>query len=75
MIPRLARQALAAFTSWRRRKRLVRVIPELVEIDRQIETLRDRHRPIRRHLRAKRDLVLARMAEEQGKHLPERLFS
>jgi hypothetical protein len=75
MIARLARQALAAFTSWRRRKKLVRAIPDLVEIDRQIQALREKHRPIRRHLRAKRDLVLARMAEEQGKNLPERLFS
>lgn len=86
MIRRLARQALAAFTAWRDQRRaakaaadLVRRIaattPEIPRLQSQIAERARRHRkvePLRRRLRAE---VIANLAREQGRTIPERRVS
>lgn len=74
MIRRLARQALAAFTAWRHRRRVAKADPEVARLSRLAEDRAAKHRkaePTRRELRAR---VLANLAREQGRDLPERIF-
>ncbi len=75
MIRRLARQALAAFTSWRHARRVAKTAPEVAELQREIAKRSRRHRktePLRRELRAR---VTAALAREQGITIQERKFS
>jgi hypothetical protein len=86
MIARLARQALAAFTSWRARRRTARdavalarraavVTPEIVARRAEIERLRRTHRPVQHLIDAQREAMTARLVSELSDTLPDRRFS
>ncbi len=69
MLRRLSRQALAAFTAWRHRRRVAKADPEIARLARLASERAAQHRkaePTRRELRAR---VLANLAREQSRHL------
>lgn len=73
MTRHLARRILDTFKAWRLARRLDKANPELPELRRQIAECSRKHRnaaPLRRRLRAE---VAARLAQEQGRSLPERI--
>lgn len=75
MLRRLARQALSAFAAWRHRRRVAKADPEIARLARLASERAAQHRnaaPVRRELRAR---VIANLAREQNRTLPERLFS
>jgi hypothetical protein len=86
VIARLARQALAAFTSWRARRRSAReagalarraavVVPDIVARRAEIKRRRQTHRPVQHLLDAQREAMTARLQSELSSTLPNRRFS
>ena len=69
----LARRVLDAFTAWRLARRVEKADPEIARLARLAADRAAKHRksePTRRELRAR---VLANLAREQGRSLPERI--
>lgn len=74
MLRRLSRQALAAFTAWRHRRRVAKADPEIARLARLASERAAQHRnasSTRRELRAR---VIANLEREQGKTISERAF-
>lgn len=82
----LARSAVASFSAWRARRRMLRQIaalarraaittPEIVARREEIERRWKHHRPVRDLLKAQRDDMTARLASEISATLPDRRFS
>lgn len=81
-----ARHILATFTAWRERRRAAKAAtalarriaaanPEMVKLQQQIAERAKRHRnagPLRKQLH---DQIIANLAREQGRSLPERIAS
>lgn len=63
------RRTVHAIIAWWHRRRVVRSAPQLAEIEREIEAHRRKHRPVRRLLRAKSEIVHDRLAKEQGRRI------
>lgn len=86
MIRDLARRAISTFTAWRERRRAAKATaelarriaaanPEMAKLREQIAERARRHRkvePLRRQLHAH---IVANLAREQGRTLPERTAS
>lgn len=75
MIRRLSRQALAAFTAWRHRRRVAKADPEIARLARVASDLAAKHRnaaPVRRALH---DRVHSNLARELGVTIADRKFS
>jgi HAMP domain-containing protein len=63
------RRIVSRICLWWASRRVEKQLPEIAEIAREIEANRRRHRPVRRLMRAQRDLIHARLAAEQGRQL------
>lgn len=72
MIPRLVSKAFAGWRAWRHRCRVTRALPEIKELERLLAEHRRKHQPVRRLMRAQRDIIRAQLEREQGKALHER---
>ena len=64
------RRTVSRIIAWWVSRRVDRTLPELAEIKREIENRRRLHRPVRRLMRAQRDLAHARLAAELGVRNP-----
>jgi HAMP domain-containing protein len=63
------RRIVSRIVVWWASRRVEKQLPEIAEIAREIEARRRSHRPVRRLMRAQRDLIHARLAAEQGRQL------
>ena len=63
------RRIVSRIVCWWASRRVEKQLPEIAEIAREIEARRRNHRPVRRLMRAQRDLIHARLAAEQGRQL------
>ena len=62
-------KVISRITFWWASRRVEKQLPEIAEIAREIEARRRHHRPVRRLMRAQRDLIHARLAAERGRQL------
>lgn len=74
ILRRLARRAISSFTAWRHRRRVRRALPQIAELERMLEEHREKHRPVRRIIRARQDIIRNQLAREQGRRLSERTY-
>ena len=63
------RRIVSRICCWWASRRVEKQLPEIAELSREIEARRRNHRPVRRLMRAQRDLIHARLAAEQGRQL------
>ena len=64
------RRIVSRICVWWASRRVQKQLPEIAELSREIEARRRHHRPVRRLMRAQRDLIHARLAAEFGKAPP-----
>lgn len=68
------RRIISQITAWWVSRRVARNLPELVEIRREIDERRRKHQPVRRLIRAQREIIRNQLAREQARRLSERTY-
>ena len=68
MTPRTIRKIVSAWQAWRRRQKLYRAIPDMLDLDRELERDRRRHRAgAQSVIERKRELLHGQLAMELGR--------
>ncbi len=68
------RRIVARITAWWAARRVAKALPEVAELQRQIEARRRKHQPVRHLQNSLRTHIRNQLAREQGKRLSERTF-